>query len=64
MAGSRSKKSGGQYDDPGYPAMIDSTKYEKIKKGKPKIKGSGQAAKAGRDLKEIREERFPDPDNY
>lgn len=63
MSGSRSKKSTGVYDDPGYPALIDSTKYEKVK-GKPKIKGSGLAAQGGRDLKRSREERFPDPDKY
>ena len=67
MSGSRSKKSGGKYDNPKVgskvPKMIDSTKYETVK-GKPKIKGSGMAAKAGKDLKESREKRFPDPDKY
>lgn len=58
MSGSRSKKSGGQYDDPGYPTLIDTTKYENIHDYgtvKPEVLGSGGASQAGKILSDRKE---------
>lgn len=68
MAGSRSKKSGGQYDGPKkqkyvpIPGVIHTE--ERLRKAKDLGLGSGMADSAKKKIKEAKKRRFPDPNDY
>lgn len=69
MSGSRSKKSGGKYDNPnagksGASAAAGAAKPSKSRSPEDVPLGTGMASKAKKDLKEMRDKRFPDPSKY
>lgn len=69
MSGSRSKKSGGKYDNPqagksGAKTAAGGAKAARGRRPEDVPLGSGMANKAKKDLQEMRDSRFPDPSKY
>lgn len=70
MSGSRSKKSGGYYDSPkaggaAASAGVGASQPQPNKRTPEDVPlGTGMANQAKEDLKEIRNKRFPDPNDY
>ena len=69
MSGSRSKKSGGKYDNPkagktGAKTAAGGAMAARGRRPEDVPLGTGMADKAKKDLQEMRNKRFPDPSKY